>query len=194
MTSTHIEHTFYINLDRATINRDRMEAVLTEYALSPYERFPGTVNGYGYIGATISHLQALKQAKVRGYRNILIFEDDFEFLHSKQDVDARLDEFFGSDLVADYDVLMFGCWTNRGEPTGVAGIERALDAQAFSGYLVHERYYDTLITVIEEGLTRLVETHEHWNYMVDQIVKRSQPHSRWYYFVPRIGKQMDREF
>ena len=194
MTSTHIEHTFYINLDRCVAARDRMETMLSEYALSPHERFPGTASGYGYIGATISHLQALKEAKARGYRNILIFEDDFEFLHSKQDVDARLTEFFASELAADYDVLMFGYSVNRGELTTVSGIERALDAQAFSGYLVSERYYDALIEVIEEGLTHLIATHKHWDYMVDQIVKRSQPHTRWYYITPRPGKQTNREF
>jgi GR25 family glycosyltransferase involved in LPS biosynthesis len=191
----NITHTFFINLDRCTANRDRIMDMLAAYGIPAVERFPATANGYGYIGATISHLQALKQAKQRGYRNVLILEDDFEFLVAREELESMLDTFFATPELADtYDVLMLSHYVNRREATPVSGIERALDAQAFAGYLVSERYYDELIRVIEGGLTKLVETHEHWNYMVDQIVKQSQPHTRWYFFSRRVGKQTDREF
>lgn len=175
--------------------RQRMEAMIDEFRIPQWERLPATANGYPYIGATISHLQAIKLAKARGFKNVLIFEDDFEFLMTPAEVETRLAEVLASPLADTYDVVMLGCWVNRSEPVAEHGaIRRALDAQAFSGYIVSERYYDELIRVIEDGLTKLIATHEHWNYMVDQSVKQSQPHSRWLYFADRrIGKQTDRE-
>lgn len=175
---------FYINLDRRTDRRAEFEGECSRMGLQ-VERFPAIVHplGGGH-GCASSHLQVLKLARKRRYVSVMIFEDDFEFLVSKDEF-ARV----VSSLPHDYDVVMFGYNLFRGEEY-TPQFGRTLEAQTTSGYIVHHKAYNRLIAQWEHALSLyMFRPDRHWIYACDQSWKPLQPLLRWYHTLPRVGKQ-----
>jgi len=174
---------FYINLDHRTDRRAEIEKELADMDLK-FERFPAIRTQYGLVGCGLSHLAVLKEAKARGYPNVLIFEDDFQFLVTKEQFHTSLQKA----LTKEYDVIMLGYNTDE-TPEVVDGRMRLTNVQSASGYIVHSRMYDTLLAVQEEAVKRLDETKMHWLYANDKSWKVLQPTTLWYALQPRTGKQ-----
>jgi glycosyl transferase family 25 len=176
---------FYINLDVRTDRRAEFEYECTRMNLTA-ERFPAIQTFPGLSGCSQSHLTILKLARERNDPEVIIFEDDFEFLISRDQFQSVL-----LSLPENYDVVMLGYNLVRSEPHDKL-FGKALEIQTTSGYIVHSRFYDTLITRWEEGLALL---HKHdWDckdskYMLDQYWKPLQPVSNWYYTLTRVGRQ-----
>ena len=67
---------------------------------------------------------------------------------------------------------------------------KCVNVQTASGYLVHNKFYDTLICNLTESFDKFMShPHQHWLYSHDQYWKKLQPVSEWFYFLERIGKQ-----
>jgi glycosyl transferase family 25 len=174
---------FYINLDSRADRKQQFEDECSKMDIC-VERFPALRSiGVGQ-GCTLSHIEVLKLARERKYPSVIIFEDDFEFLVSKEEFHDRT-----NNLPLDYDVVMLSYSLIHSEPYNEQ-FGRVLEAQTASGYIVNSRFYDILINTLEEGYSMfLKEPHVHWIYMNDQYWKRLQPVSRWYYSLVRLGKQ-----
>lgn len=173
----------YINLDTRPDRREQIEAECARMGLA-VERFDARRSIGPGPGCTLSHLEVLKLARSRGSPSVLIFEDDFEFLVSKETVDTLLQR-----LPDDYDVVMLAYHVTCEEPYS-EDFGRALEAQTASGYIVHSRMYDRLIATLEDAHRLYVENPSmHWVYINDQFWKQLQPVSRWYYSRIRIGRQ-----
>jgi len=181
----HIHKVVYINLDRRTDRRSEIENELLSFGISG-ERFSAISYNPGIIGCGMSHLAVLEYAKREGWENVLILEDDFMFVVTKETFEQELRAFF--DLHIPYDVLMISYNLRNSAPYNET-VCRALDIQTTSGYIVHKRFYDTLIQNLKEGLEQLIPTGEHWNFALDQYWKRLQPISEWFCMNLRIGKQ-----
>ena len=182
-----IDKIFYINLDRRTDRRDLIEMDLAKIGLNA-ERFSGIPFEPGIVGCGKSHLAVMKMAKERGYKNVLILEDDFTFLVSKEELDVALEKFFSN--VKEYDVCMFCCQNMVEVPTRPHPfLSRLVEANNASAYLINGAYLDTLIQLYEHALPLLERTGEHWNYANDQVWKSLQRKDRWFCFHPRLGKQ-----
>ena len=181
----HIQHIVYINLDHRTDRRTEIEHELERMDLSG-ERFAAIHTKPGCIGCAKSHLAVLKMAKERGWDHVLILEDDFQFIIDKEVVNTQLKAFF--DLKIPYDVLMVSYAINKSLPYNDI-VCRAVDVQTASGYLVHSRFYDSLIQNLSEAITLLISTGKHWYYANDQSWKKLQPHSLWFCMNIRFGKQ-----
>ena len=93
--TNNIDHIFYINLDKRVDRKELFEAELAKYGLTA-ERFAGIYypSPMGTVGCGKSHLQVLELAKLRKYKNVLIFEDDFYFTEPKQLVEDCLHQLF----------------------------------------------------------------------------------------------------
>lgn len=175
---------FYINLDSRTDRREQFEVECQRMGIH-VERFPAIVHPKGgCLGCTASHLQVVKNARERGDPYVMVFEDDFEFLVSKEEFENVL-----ASLPEDYDVVMFGYNLLCGEEYN-SSFGRTLEAQAGSGYIVRQKAYDRLIARWEEGLSLFEQnpTH-HWLYICDQYWKPLQREMRWYHTIHRVGKQ-----
>jgi len=175
---------FVINLDRRA---DRLEQIITEMSgvELPFERFPAIPTDFGIDGCGLSHLAVYKIAKERGYKNVLIFEDDFEFVVSKQVFWSTVSSFLES---TPFDVYMLSyamdISANFTETT-----VKVISAQTASGYIVNESFYDVLIKLYEDAIPKLQSTREHWNYANDQVWKPLQAEARWYASAIRLGRQ-----
>ena len=182
-----IDKIIYINLDKRTDRKAEIEQELQHNNLR-FERFPAIQTPEGCIGCSLSHLQVVKLAKERGYNNILILEDDFMFLVNTEELEQNLQEFFSLQLP--YDVCMLSYNLQKSEPLpNISCVGKVLEAQTASGYLIHSRYYDTLIALWETSVISLEKTGQHWIYALDQIWKTLQQKDNWYYFTTRLGKQ-----
>jgi hypothetical protein len=174
---------FYINLDSRTDRREQFEEECRRMNLS-IERFPAVARNPGGLGCSYSHYNLIKLAKDRGYSSVVIFEDDFEFLVSREEFDSVM-----SSLPEDFDVVMLSYNLQRSEPYNER-FGKVLEVQTTSGYIVNSRFYDTLLSTWEVSLAEYEkQPHCHWLYIVDQSWKHLQPVSRWYYSLLRIGKQ-----
>jgi glycosyl transferase family 25 len=186
--SHNIDHIFYINLAHRQDRRQEIEQELGHFGLQ-YERFEAVATpGCGSIGCSYSHLGVLKLARDRGYKNVLVFEDDFQFKVSKPEFEEGLARLFA--LSTQFDVCMLGYNLNRGEIVeGMPWLTRVYEAQTMSAYLVHDSMYDRLIELYEWSSPLMAITREHWNYACDQAWKRFQPGAQWYCFTNRMGIQ-----
>lgn len=185
--SHNIDHIFYINLEYRTDRRFEFENEMLKMNLKA-ERFNAIKCSLGIAGCGYSHLAVLKLAKERGYKNVLIFEDDFAFLVDKETFEKELETFFKE--IKEFDVCMLSYSLVKSEPvTNISCVNKVIEAQTASGYIVNSRFYDSLIKLYEEAIPILERTNAHWIYANDQIWKRLQPASAWYALKTRIGKQ-----
>jgi len=181
----HFGGVFYINLAKREDRRAEIEKELLSIDLD-FERFEGIEKSPGIVGCGYSHLAVLKMARERGLSNVLIFEDDFELLVSKEEFWRNINTFFESRIP--YDVLMFSYNIEKSQPFNdlVFKVDSTTTASA---YVVNSYFYDTLIELYEENLPILKSTGKHWIYANDQIWKRLQPAAAWYAFHKRLGRQ-----
>lgn len=187
--SVNIEKIFYINLERRTDRRNDFEQEMFGRDLS-YERFDAIEHIVGCVGCSLSHLSVVKLARERGYKNVLIFEDDFQFTVDKETFEKQLSSFFTSNI--DYNVYMLNYTSEQTEAIENQDFFRRITfGNTTSCYLVHCNYYDTLINLWEWAHPLLLETRHHWIFACDQIWEQLQKHDQWYCCYPAIGKQRD---
>jgi hypothetical protein len=185
--SKYIDKVFYINLDKRTDRKEEIEKELTEYKLD-YERFPAVeISYYGCLGCSYSHHNAIALAKERGYKNILILEDDFTFVISSEQFEKQMETFFNSNV--NYDVCLFSYNLQEYSESNYNFLYKVKYAQTTSGYLVNEKYYDTLINNYREGLEQLGASWKAWIYAIDVYWKELQEKDNWYCFKEKIGIQ-----
>ena len=184
--SNFIDKIIYINLSKRTDRREEIENELNKFNLD-YERFNAIPTPeFGIYGCGLSHLAVLKLAKERNYKNILIFEDDFEFIVSKDIFEENLKTFFESTI--DFNVCMLSYDLKEYLPIE-GNVNKVLFAQTASGYIVNSNYYDKLIALYEWCLPLLISPRQHWLYANDIAWREYQKKDNWYCFKTRIGKQ-----
>jgi glycosyl transferase family 25 len=185
--SKNIEKIIYINLEKRKDRKEEIESELNKFELQ-YERFNAIERKMGLVGCGYSHLEVLKKAKKMNYKNVLILEDDFVFLVSKEEFENNLTDFFNT--IKHFDVCMLSYNVLQNElVVGINVVKRLLEAQTASGYIVNNHYYDKLIELYEKNIPILEQTGIHWIYANDQIWKPLQKQDKWYYFTTRIGRQ-----
>ena len=185
----YIDKVFYINLEYRKDRRQEIESELNRFNI-PYERFEAIATPeFGIVGCGYSHLGVLKLAKERGYRNVLIFEDDFMFITSKAEFVYNIKQLFESSPEP-FDICMLSYNLLNSVPMlHKPYLIKALDVQTASGYIVNNTMYDRLIELYEWAFPLLKQTQQHWIYANDQIWKRFQPGTNWFCFRERLGKQ-----
>ena len=145
----------------------------------------------------MSHLEVIKKAKLTGARYIIIFEDDFEFLVSRETFLTNLEQLFQQveNDGFDFKIVMLAYNANNrfenaneNENANNNLLDSSTDVQTCAGYLVNSKYFDELIACWEEGIKMYQETGKNWIYCCDQYWKKLQK-EKWFLFKTRIGKQ-----
>lgn len=197
----YIDKVIYINLEHRKDRKEEIENELKNYNIE-YERFNAVATPeFGIIGCTKSHLEIFKMAKEKGYKNILILEDDFMFIVSKEIVEEQIELLFNSGNISSnidtaisspchFDVCMLSYNLIKSkECSDYPFLKKVLEVQTTAGYIINESMYDKLIDLYTWTIPHLTNTRQHWVYALDQIWKILQPISKWYCFNIRIGKQ-----
>ena len=140
-----IDKVFYVNLERRTDRKESIESEFKKYGITNYERFPAIEHKCGAVACGKSHLAILRIAKERGYKRVIILEDDFDFLVTKDEFHKNINDL--------KDVYFDVCFLSN-EWKHLSGIDyntlhitqRTL---LTSGYIVAEKHYDNLIRDLE---------------------------------------------
>jgi hypothetical protein len=178
-------HVVYISLEKRPQRRAAIETQCAQMGLVPVPFLAVDCTPKGYIGCTISHLSVLRHARAQGWSHVLVLEDDFRFLVDSETLRRTLGNLFS----VPFDVFMLSYVGQRHKEPSFEGGSRALNVQTSAGYVVHSRFYNTLIANFEEGLRLLLKTDEHKEHALDIWWKRLQDKSEWFVSEPRIGKQ-----
>lgn len=174
---------FYINLDSRIDRKEQFEEECKKMNLE-VERFSAIKNDIGAIGCSESHMAILKKARDLKLDHVIIFEDDFQFLISTEEYNNIL-----SNLPLNYDVVMLSYNLRKSEPFNDM-FGKCLEVQTASGYIVHSRFYDKLISNWEIALALFKEyPYDDVSFCCDQFWKSLQPTSNWYYSLKRVGLQ-----
>ena len=152
---TNTPKIFYINLDKRTDKRNDMEKLLNGY---DYERVAAIEDRRGYIGCCKSHILSLQLAKSRRYKSVIILEDDFIFK-----TEYRFNTMNIPDTVT-FDMLLLSNIIKSSEIYD-NDFRRVFKAEWTSGYLINEKFYDSLICVFKESLEALMINYCRENYL-----------------------------
>ena len=196
-----IDGIVYINLEK---REDRQKLILEE--LNKIEVDMDKVNKVsgvytpknGHKGCVQSHILALNMAKMNKWKQVLIFEDDMELNVTPDEfndkIDMALDYLNESKSPNEWDVIMLATgWTEKID-TDNKDIVRIKSATTSSGYIVAEKYYDTLLEVFNECNDNM--TKDKWGggpdwepYALDQQWAKLQAKDNWYAFKNDLIKQ-----
>lgn len=142
-----IDKVIYINLDHREDRRKIMNTFFEKGNIPKDKiiRFPAIRRIAGYIGCIESHMQALQLAKDNKWKNVLILEDDLEWLNF-EDGYKQLQELI---TLPKWDVIQLVGWYVKYD------FPRIYETLNSGAYLVNEHYYDTLIANRRESLTKI---------------------------------------
>jgi glycosyl transferase family 25 len=188
LINKYVDKVIYVNLESRTDRKEEIETELNKFNIK-YERFNAISRpDYGIIGCTQSHLEIIKMAKNKRYKNILILEDDFIFTVSKDKFEEQIDLLFTSNVNFDICMLSYNLIKFK-KNNKFTFLNNVLEAQTTSGYIINENMYDIMIDLYTWTIPLLDSTRHHWIYSLDQIWKLLQPITNWYCFNERLGKQ-----
>tara|TARA_B100001175_G_scaffold97211_1_gene82387 strand:+ start:1016 stop:1678 length:663 start_codon:yes stop_codon:yes gene_type:complete len=130
----------------------------------------------GCLGCLLSHVQVCKLALERNYKNILILEDDTQFIHNLD----KLQEF-SSQINNDYDMLYL-CGSHLGHREKVSeNIIKVRGTHTTGSYLITENAMKYLVNNVQSYLKEIDV------FYADEI----QPRFKCYCVTPHITKQRD---
>lgn len=181
-----IDKIIYINLDKRTDRREHMEQQLEKIGLTA-ERFSAIEHEEGIVGCGFSHLNVLKIAKEREYKNILILEDDFLLLVSPEKFRENIKQL---EKYKNFDVCMLSYNSDNYTNIDETIFMKINFAQTASGYIINSHYYDKLISLYEWALPLLEQTGMHLEYANDIVWRNLQLNDNWIGFKERQGKQI----
>ena len=187
INNNFIDKIIYINLDKREDRKKEIENELNRFNLINYERFSAIEHLNGALGCSKSHLAIIKKAKKEGYKNLLVLEDDFEFIVSKDQFYEEINKL--SKVSFDVTLLAYNTPNLYNSPHPF--LHRIKDAQTTAGYIINSHYYDTLISEWEQAIINFEKSDDAAKYTCDQSWKPLQEKDNWYCFKLRIGKQRE---
>lgn len=192
-----IDVVYYINLDHRTDRKKELLQELDKIGVpsSKIVRISGNYNKkYGDVGCSKSHVDAMKQFSQSSHNNCIIFEDDFTFIQTPNEVQKMFNQLFEHNVK--YEVVMLSANTSKSEDSEYPFLKKVLESQTASGYMVNKSFANTLLANYEDSVQHLehitsTDNSERGPYCIDQYWKRLQPTSLWYEFHPKLGIQRE---
>lgn len=173
----HIEMVVYINL-RYRIDRKRKveEELRKVFPPEKIVRFNAIQHEKGGIGCSMSHIGALELAISKKWKNVLIVEDDLQWMKFKQCL-----KVFERLVKTPHDVIVLSGHGAIYNPVTYK-LESCFGRTA---YLVEEHYYQTLLDNFKTGLDLLNVEFTH-DYRGDRFWNRIQKRDNWYIVMPAL--------
>jgi len=168
----------YINLEKRKDRKEHIEKQFEDF--HNVERVDAIDTPHnGYEGCVLSHIKALEYAKQIGYDEVIICEDDFEWVDK--------DNFVYPEI--DFDVCMISGKINKKEFISW-NYNKVLDGRHTDCYLIKKHFYDKLIHNFKEGYEKLKINNEHCNY-IDVYWLSLQKENMFITPSLTIGRQME---
>jgi hypothetical protein len=123
-------------------------------------------------GCAVSHLEAVREARVLGYESLLMFEDDVE-LHANF---RGLFERFAAELPAQWDAILFG-GIHREDPCSIsAHVARIVRCNSTFAYALNRSIFDAWL-----------EQNEQFALPIDEVNKTLQTQFAFYCSIPPLA-------
>jgi glycosyl transferase family 25 len=183
----NIEKIIYINLDK----REDRKKEITEQFLNiklPEEkiiRFSAIETSYPNTGCNLSHAGVLRLAHKMNLKNVLILEDDCNFIDDMILINNNLQRFFTD--IKDWDVLLFTETKIKEPVNGYLSI--CVNTTNACGYLVNNHMFLKLAQLFEDMAVFLDLTQFHWEFQNDIVWNRFMDTKKWYCFNKRLVYQ-----
>jgi GR25 family glycosyltransferase involved in LPS biosynthesis len=108
---------FYINLERSTERKNKIENQINVYKIESLERFNALEDNWKQYSCTKSHLAVLENCIQNGYETVFISEDDFDIRDElyypisddKKYFEQQLTEVIYDTKNVDWDIILLGC-------------------------------------------------------------------------------------
>lgn len=194
-----VDRIFYINLEHRNDRKEQIETEIRKF--DPYleitERFdainvkPASIRGTnGAIGCSMSHCKIVQIAKERGYKNILILEDDFQFIAEKERLLNNLRIFY--ENIDNFHLILLGTNCAKFYDTQYPDIYKVSNSQTASGYIINNSVYDDFLKIADLSIDNLNKTQNETVWAIDQAWKILQGENKKVYSfnkIERIGIQ-----
>jgi hypothetical protein len=103
------------------------------------------VNNCPFASASKNHIDAYRHAKKNGYRNIIIFEDDFTIDKAESVLEINYKTNYTIQNLPNYDILYYGYYPFNIDPKfNEAGIIK-IRAIMIHAYLISEKFYSLFL-------------------------------------------------
>ena len=175
-----IEKVVYINLAHRTDRKEQVESELVNvFPSDKIVRFEAIKHENGGIGCSLSHVAVLELAIQNNWKNVLIVEDDLQWLNFGK----------GSSILQNlvrkpYDVILLsGAGVLYNSQTHKLNRSRTTTA-----YLVNNHYFQTLLENYKKGLELLKADYNNGIYRLDIYWIPLQKKDNWY-IIPDMSIQ-----
>lgn len=192
-----IDRIYFINLDHRADRLAQFQQEVDRMEF-PHERVTRisavSTPEIGVLGCAYSHVKAIQHFLESDAKTCMIFEDDFQFTIDSNYLRFLVKHLFRS--TPDFDLVMMGGKIFKEETTDSFFLNRVLDGQTTSGYILSRKFAPLLKANLESGIQLLeqwfdVHKHPHHDYCLDIYWKQLQPQSKWYRFKPKFGVQRE---
>lgn len=179
-----IDGILYINLKHRIDRNQHQIEQFNRLGITNFERLDAIKFSPGEYGCAMSHIACLGRAIEKGWKNVLIIEDDMTWEIDRVELDRRLNNFF--NVVKEWDVVLFTCLAYKQEFVS-DGICRVKHATTTTCYLVNGHYMNTLKKNYESVLSQPVvnglapSIDSEWNKVMGK--------DKFYSLVPNMGYQ-----
>jgi len=182
-----VDKFIYINLDSRQDRREIMQKFFDEGKIPPekIERFSAIRRDKPQLGCLESHTEVLRIAKRNRWKNVLILEDDMEWLNF-EDGYKKLEEF----IKLEWNVILLVGWYV------VYDFPRIFSSRNAGAYLVNSLYYDTLLSNRETALAKMKQRYIGFKVNInkfdnDYYWTELQKNDIWYGIYPCMCRQVD---
>ena len=168
-----IDKIYYINLEHRLDRRQQIEEELNKFlpSMDKVKRFNAIKKENGALGCAISHLKIIEDAIEKNYSNIIIFEDDFQFIVPQEEINKSLNNLFFN--IKDFNICMLSANIYK---TNVYrdGLNEVINGQTASGYVVNRNIFEKLKDIYRESVNGLSQNKPYKKYAIDQNWKKLQ--------------------
>lgn len=184
MINNYFDHTYCVNLKRRPDRWGQAQEEFKKHNIK-VEQFFG-VDGNpeniptkivpGHVGCVLSHRNIIQKAKEKGYKQILIFEDDVVFC---DDLNKKFEEFY-KHVPNDWDMLYLGGNHNGKLEMISEHVGKAVQTYTTHAYAIRESVYDVAIKLLSKA-----------TYEVDVTLSLIQQSFNAYVLRPHLAWQRD---
>lgn len=186
----------YINLDHRIERKERLLKELERLGVSPSQvhRIAGVYHPHnGTKGCLLSHIHALETAQKKGWKRVLILEDDAIFHHDDTKIHSQITTFF-FQAGEEWDLFFLGGSTVQKEKAPWEGYVQIRKSWCSHAYIVNGPYIEKLLTCFREGYEKIrehIHNNQSYRFSLDHLWLPLQKKDRWYGGVEQVAFQKE---
>jgi len=200
-----VDAVIYINLDARTDRKAEITAELQAIGMpeSKIHRLSAVKRKWGVLGAALSHEAVMRFIIERGWKRVLILEDDagFEYKDRKRwndgmaDITKLVNSSGDSNVDSTWDVIFMGGFIRDPagpEKTSYSTLWRTKNTSCLHAYIVRGEYAKKILPHVEASNQMLMKHPPNVKqYYVDNAMPKLMEEDRWFISIPTLAYQRE---